>query len=134
MFIFQARDCVSDCSGVSELGVLGHGLGGHIVDDSGGSCNILRNTLVNHDRSPCRQYIQPEITDLSDKETVRLELLSSVRQMNDRLHMRHSNSDKDEYYKSEWRMVALVLDRLLLIVFFIMTVFICVAIFVNVPH
>ena len=62
------------------------------------------------------------------------ELLQHVRQINEEMHSRASSKDTDEHYKSEWRMVALVLDRILLIVFFIMTLFTCVTIFVNVPH
>ena len=62
------------------------------------------------------------------------ELLTHVRQINEEMHSRASGQDTDDHYKSEWRMVALVLDRILLIIFFIMTLFTCVTIFVNVPH
>lgn len=62
------------------------------------------------------------------------EILNHVRQLNEELHVRHVNRNMEDHYKGEWRMVALVLDRLLLITFFVMTVFTGVVIFVNVPH
>ena len=74
-----------------------------------------------------------DTSDLSDNNTVLGELLAHVRQLNEEIHQRHIGNDADEHYKSEWRMVALILDRILLILFFIMTVFTCVVIFVNVP-
>ncbi len=70
----------------------------------------------------------------SDSAGVLGEMLCHVKQMNEEIHTRHVASDADEQYKSEWRMVALVLDRILLILFFTMTVFTCVVIFVNVPY
>ena len=109
--------------------------------------NILLNTIV-HDRHghplQHRMRRQPEQNhhhafgnhdtgDLSDNNTVLGELLAHVRQLNEEIHQRHIGNDADEHYKSEWRMVALILDRILLILFFIMTVFTCVVIFVNVP-
>ena len=108
--------------------------------------NILLNTIV-HDRHghplQHRMRRQPEqnhhvfgnhdTSDLSDNNTVLGELLAHVRQLNEEIHQRHIGNDADEHYKSEWRMVALILDRILLILFFIMTVFTCVVIFVNVP-
>ena len=109
--------------------------------------NILLNTIV-HDRHghPLQHRLrrQPEqnhhhafgnhdTSDLSDNNTVLGELLAHVRQLNEEIHQRHIGNDADEHYKSEWRMVALILDRILLILFFIMTVFTCVVIFVNVP-
>ena len=108
--------------------------------------NILLNTIV-HDRHghplQHRMRRQPEqnhhafghhdTSDLSDSNTVLGELLAHVRQLNEEIHQRHIGNDADEHYKSEWRMVALILDRILLILFFIMTVFTCVVIFVNVP-
>ena len=72
--------------------------------------------------------------DYADSTGILGEMLCHVKQMNEEIHQRHVSADADEQYKSEWRMVALVLDRILLILFFIMTVFTCVVIFVNVPH
>ena len=112
---------------------------------------ILLNSIVHNDRpSPHRVRSHQRTTnhhvnnhhleqqqvevDYTDSNSILCDLLSHVKQINEELHGRHTNQDADEVYKTEWRMVALVLDRLLLIIFFIMTVFTCVVIFVNVPH
>ncbi len=61
------------------------------------------------------------------------ELVSHVKQINEELHQRYVSQDGDDQLKSEWRMIAVVLDRLLLIIFLIMTIFTSIIIFVNVP-
>ena len=119
------------------------------------NCNILLNTIHHQqgggERAPSsargqhhqqqqqrllrRRGLEPlEDVDLGDASSVMCEVLSHVRQLNEEIHNRHTASDSDHHYKSEWRMVALVLDRMLLILFFIITVFTCVVIFVNVPY
>ena len=103
------------------------------------NCNILLNNV--HERRSVQRRVRGHFSnhvsdtfDQSDSGSVLLELLGHVKQLNEELHQRHASDDTEEHYKSEWRMVALVLDRILLILFFIMTVFTCVVIFVNVPH
>ena len=61
------------------------------------------------------------------------ELLHHVRIIADELRNKHVMDETEEQCKSEWRTVALVIDRLLLITFFIVTVFTCSVIFINVP-
>ena len=114
---------------------------------------ILLNNLVHNERHPSPRHLprgrhgrhangldasapmDPHLEyGSSDSNGILCELLSHVRQINEEMHARHSGKDTEEHYKSEWRMVALVLDRILLIIFFIMTLFTCVTIFVNVPH
>ncbi len=114
--------------------------------ERGISGNILLNTIVDRRGHPMQHRLRRQNlehnhsafgghdnTDLTDNNAVLGELLAHVRQLNEEIHQRHIGSDADEHYKSEWRMVALILDRILLIIFFIMTVFTCVVIFVNVP-
>ena len=76
----------------------------------------------------------PEPQDFADTNAILCELLSHVKQLNEEIHQRHMTGDTDDHYKSEWRMVALVLDRILLILFFCVTVFTSTVIFINVPR
>ena len=73
-------------------------------------------------------------TDNQEGSVVMGDMLSHVRMINEEMHQRHVAQDADEHYKSEWRMVALVLDRIFLILFFLMTSIMSIVIFVNVPH
>ena len=136
-----ARDYGIDTGG-GDISLLNH----HTISKEEPNYNmILLNSIVHNDRpSPRRvrsqrnhhvnNIEQAEEYTCTDSNSVLCELLNHVKQINEELHGRHTNQDADEVYKCEWRMVALVLDRLLLIIFFIITVFTCVVIFVNVPH
>ena len=73
------------------------------------------------------------MVDSGDTYGVLCELLSQVKQIGSDLHENHRVSEFDTLYKSEWRKVALVLDRLLLITFFVVTCITCGTIFINVP-
>ena len=101
---------------------------------------ILLNNVGHSDRpAPMRRSRRPldptrEPVDYTDNGSVICELLHYVKQINEEMHSRHINHDVDDHYKSEWRMVALVLDRVLLILFFIITVFTSLVIFINVPY
>lgn len=142
--LFQAaRDYGADATGGGDISLLNH----HTIGKEEPNYNmILLNSIVQNDRpSPRRVGSQRNhhfssletseaFTDSSNSNSILCELLSHVKQINEEMHGRHTTKDADEVYKSEWRMVALVLDRLLLIIFFVMTVFTCVVIFVNVPH
>ena len=75
---------------------------------------------------------QPPSGDYHD--SIMSELLSNTRSITEEIHSRNIAKDVDDHYKSEWRMVALVLDRILLILFFLMTLFTCIVIFINVPY
>lgn len=102
------------------------------------NCNLLLNNVHNDRRMHprVRRHLLNHVGELdqSDSTSVLVELLNHMKQLTEELHHRHVTDDTDAHYKSEWRMVALVLDRILLLIFFIMTVFTCVVIFVNVPH
>ena len=130
--MLQAQEYRTECAG-ADVTLMNHGIGR--ADDPGGGCGIMLTTLNHHDHPSCHQ-MSPDVEYgcMSDKEAIMADVLTNVRQLNEEIHSRHVTQDMDEYYKSEWRMVALVLDRLLLILFFILTVLICVTIFVNVPH
>ena len=91
------------------------------------------NSLVHNDRPPNRHRHEPDLLDDPDDQSVIGDLLSHVKQLNEEIHNRHTSQEAEEHYKSEWRMVALVLDRMLLIIFFIITILTSVIIFVNVP-
>ena len=115
-------------------------------DEASNSYNmVLMNNITQRESRPSpglRRAGVPRRTTLdhtdsgeySDNGSVICELLHHVKQINEELHSRNVNRDVDDHYKSEWRMVALVLDRILLIIFFIVTVFTSVVIFINVPH
>ena len=76
---------------------------------------------------------EPRDYEGSDTNTLLYELLSHVKQVNEEIHQHLSAMETDDILKSEWRLVALILDRLLLILFFIMTCFTSIVIFINVP-
>ena len=140
-FLFQTRDYDNECSGGGNISLLNH----HPVKMEETNCNILLNTIVHNDRahhSPSRVRRPPPgpldrdhgHSELySETGALMFEMLSHVKQMNEEIHQRHVVDDADEHYKSEWRMVALALDRILLILFFLMTLFTCIVIFINVP-
>lgn len=86
------------------------------------------NGNINLDRT----FTEPDYMEQGD--SVMQELMSHVKQINEELHQRHTAQEHEEQLKSEWRMVAHVLDRLLLILFFLMTIFTSAVIFVNIPH
>ena len=98
-------------------------------DSAGGGGMPLVNHKQIHDTLE-RRYP----TDNREGGVVMGDILSHVRMVNEEIHQRHVAQDADEHYKSEWRMVALVLDRILLILFFLMTSIMSIVIFVNVPH
>lgn len=115
-----------------------------IKDDANYNMILLNNIM--HSESPLRRMSSrggraprmmgmdvPEPSEYTDTNSLLCELVAHVKQINEELHMRHYDKEHDEQYKSEWQLVALVLDRCLLVIFFIMTSFICVIIFVNVP-
>ena len=71
---------------------------------------------------------------LDTQETNRLlhHLLVTVRQIGEELHQRNRMTSLDQSYKAEWRQVARVIDRTLLIVIFVVTGCTSVAIFARV--
>jgi hypothetical protein len=73
-------------------------------------------------------------SDRSDCLNILCELASVIGQINSDLSRNNKRAHKEELRKSEWRKVALVLDRLLLITFFVITCLACTAIFANVPR
>ena len=98
-------------------------------DSAGGGGMPFVNHKQTHDTLE-RRYP----TDNREGGVVMGDILSHVRMVNEEIHQRHVAQDADEHYKSEWRMVALVLDRILLILFFLVTSIMSIVIFVNVPH
>jgi hypothetical protein len=72
--------------------------------------------------------------DRPDCLNILSELTTIIDQINADLRRNYKHANNEELRKSEWRKVALVLDRLLLIAFFVVTCFACTAIFANVPR
>lgn len=142
IYLFQTKHRQSHAGDVTSGGnmsLLNH----HTVSKEENNYNMILMNNVAHN-SPLRgrtrqspldhHHHHTDVTDYTDNGSVMCELLHHVKQINEELHSRHVNKDVDDHYKSEWRMVALVLDRMLLIIFFIITVFTSVVIFINVPH
>ena len=80
-----------------------------------------------------RAFYLPSDSTSSDASKIMPELLHHVRIISNELQTKHKSDQQEEHYRSEWRTVALVVDRLLLITFFIITVFTTAVIFMNVP-
>ena len=134
----QAREYEPDCAGGGDMSLLNHNQTHAKMEET--NCNILLNTIVHNERAHGQARLRRSAldrhdpTDYPDGGVVMGDMLSHVRMMNEEIHQRHVAQDADEHYKSEWRMVALILDRILLILFFLMTSFTCIVIFINVPH
>ena len=109
----------------------------YVDENNIGHGGVFLNSIMHpRDASPMRGRRRDimELHDSGDNSSMLQELLHHVKQLTEELHQRHINSDADTHFKSEWRMVALVLDRLLLIIFFIITVLTSTVIFLNQPN
>lgn len=106
----------------------------NVIHSNGSAHSPLRAAKLHHRSHTTETPTQSNPFYDNSERGLLTELVFHVKQINEELRQRHITRNAVDYYKSEWRMVALVLDRILLIVFFIITVFTCVIIFINVPH
>ena len=133
--MFQARAYGGDVCG-GDMTLLNHQ--GHPIKDDSNYNMILLNNIMHNDRnSPSRRGVGsratsrhhmmgmevPEPAEYTDSNSILCELLAHVKQINEELHIRQVDKESDDHFKSEWR-----------IIFFVMTCFTCIIIFVNVPH
>ena len=72
------------------------------------------------------------LTTARSKRQLR-ELLFQVKLLNSNVIKKHDSQELANDYKTEWRLVALTLDRLLLCLFIIMTAFVITITFINIP-
>ncbi|KAK2147143.1 hypothetical protein LSH36_568g03027 [Paralvinella palmiformis] len=114
-----------------------HGFGSHSssqYNHNHSDVHTMTNSKSRRDRYEPSSLSEPRDYEGSDTNTLLYELLCHVKQVNEEIHQHLTNQETEEIFKSEWRLVALILDRLLLILFFIMTCFTSIVIFVNVPN
>jgi hypothetical protein len=72
------------------------------------------------------------MTDAMEMKELLRRLLTAVQGIGDELRQRGNASSEATALKTEWREVACVLDRTLLVVFFVITIITSVAIFARV--
>ena len=80
-----------------------------------------------------RSYFSSDNLEQNENANVLPEMLRYVKIICNEMQNKHQQDDRQEHFRSEWRTIALVVDRLLLITFFIVTSFTTAIIFMNVP-
>jgi hypothetical protein len=90
---------------------------------------------VNEDSPIWRKRRHKKRDVSSDNETHQLlgELLFHIRKMSTKTQERYATRAFEDCYKAEWRQVAQVFDRVLLITFFLMTSVTTITIFAMAP-
>ena len=146
------RNYETEYASSGDMSLLNHNNSRNHTKMEESNCNILLNTIVSNSdpvhrplsrSSQTARHRRPGVSERPDvmdrynappeQNEAMCDMLSHVKMLNEEIHQRHVAKDADDHYKSEWRMVALILDRILLILFFLMTTFTCVVIFINVP-
>ena len=103
------------------------------TDTQGASVKGAAEQQSDVQNASMRTYFSSDNIEQTDNANVMPELLRYVKIICGEMQGKHQQDERQEHFRSEWRTIALVVDRLLLIVFFIVTAFTTAIIFINVP-